>query len=47
MEINPSGFVFCFGIVALIYLGGVGFVASGLNRIAKALEEVNKLQNRP
>ena len=46
MTVDPIGFVVWFGIASLVYLGGLSFIASKLHRIAKALEEANKLQTR-
>jgi hypothetical protein len=46
MTVDPVGFIVWFGISSLVYLGGLGFIASKLHRIAKALEEANKLRSR-
>ena len=46
MTVDPVGFVVWFSIASLVYLSGLGVIASKLHRIAKALEEANKLRNR-
>ncbi len=46
MTVDPVGFVVWFSIASLVYLGGLGFIASKLHRIARALEEANKLRGR-
>ena len=46
MTINPDGFVLWFGIASLVYLGGLAGIMWKLHRIAKALEEANRLRSR-
>jgi hypothetical protein len=45
MVVNPEGFLLWFGITSLVYLAPLAVMAK-LHRIAKALEEANKLRSR-
>jgi hypothetical protein len=46
MVVDPVGFAVWFGIASLGYLGGLAGIVSKLHRIARALEEANKLRSR-